>query len=99
MDNIMNASFPGHDISYKADCEEFKYSYYLADGIYPIFKISLRTNNLAAPLKEKLFARRQEVERQIVERLFRVLLKRFEILNIRGRLWLSRDMRNIILFL
>ncbi|XP_047941053.1 uncharacterized protein LOC125188315 [Salvia hispanica] len=66
--------------------------YYLADEIYPMWPVFVKTIRCATEDKKKYFAGRQEAARKDVERAFGVLQSRWAIL--RGPSWLW-DMETI----
>jgi Plant transposon protein len=70
--------------------------YYLADGIYPRFKIFVCTIPSPKNLKEKVFSKHQESVRKSVERVFGVLFQRFHILHRPSRLWYKDNMALVV---
>jgi hypothetical protein len=70
--------------------------YYLADGIYPRYKIFATSISNPKTRKEKLYSQHQESARKSVERVFGVLFKRFQILYRPSRLWHKHKMTKIL---
>ncbi|XP_047942625.1 uncharacterized protein LOC125189386 [Salvia hispanica] len=82
----------GPAVSFVANGNQHNMGYYLADGIYPMWPVFVKTIRCATEDKKKFFAGRQEVARKDVERAFGVLQSRWAIL--RGPSWLW-DMETI----
>ena len=61
--------------------------YYLADEIYPMWPVFVKTIRCATEDKKKYFAGRQEAARKDVERAFGVLQSRWAIVKGPSRLW------------
>jgi Plant transposon protein len=82
----------------EATLSEFKldWFYFLADGIYPRFRIFVPSLPRPQNLKEKLFSKHQEGARKSVERVFGVLFRQFQILYTPSRLWDKEDMTYIV---
>ncbi|PXF43957.1 hypothetical protein BWQ96_06267 [Gracilariopsis chorda] len=80
--------------------------YYLTRGIYPKWKIFIHNICQSINRKEKLFSRRQESVRKVVERVFGVLYRwfkslfvkteRFNMENVRGMATAAVVMHNMI---
>lgn len=81
--------------SYKIAGDSFNWYYYLADGIYPAWKIFLQTLSDAAFEKEKCYVKAQEGVRKCVERIFGVPFRRFKILFVASELWDPEKMEMI----
>ncbi|XP_023769283.1 uncharacterized protein LOC111917880 [Lactuca sativa] len=64
------------DTSYVVNGNEYKYGYYLCDGIYPEYATFVKSFSFTADEKRKLFKLAQESARKDVERAFRVLKQR-----------------------
>jgi len=79
--NVLSGSFPSVAPSYNISGQVFRFFYYLADGIYPCWKSFLTTISAACSSKEKYFAKCQESIRKVVERVFGVQFRRFQILE------------------
>ena len=75
--------------------EQFDWYYYLADGIYPEWKIFMTTAT-GTGKKAKKYASYQEAVWKSVERVFDVLFKRFNVLYMPSRLCYTEDMRTIM---
>lgn len=73
-----------------------KWFYYLADGIYPKLRFLMSTIGAPETQKEKLFCSQQEGARKMIERLFGVLFKKYQILYRPSRLWFVEDMKDIV---
>ena len=70
--------------------------YFLADGIYPNWRIFVKTVTDGNTVAERLFAAAQEAVRKDVERALGVLVARLHILTRGCRLWYKRDMDNVM---
>ncbi|XP_047949482.1 uncharacterized protein LOC125195367 [Salvia hispanica] len=70
-----------------ANGNQHNMSYYLADGIYPMWPIFVKTIRCVVEDKKKYFASRQEAARKDVERAFGVLQSRWTIVRVPSRLW------------
>lgn len=79
--NVLSGSFPSVAPSYNISGQVFNFFYYLADGIYPTWQIFLKTLSAASSSKDKYFAKCQESVRKVVERVFSVQFRRFQILE------------------
>ena len=74
----------------------FDWHYFLADGIYPRWKIFAQSFADPQTKEEKNYSKIQEAVRKSVERVFGVLFQRFHILYMPCRLWYKNDMKDII---
>ena len=74
-----------------------RYSYYLADGIYPEWAVFVKTISLPITEKDKLFAQQQESKRKDIERAFGVLRSRFCILKRPARLYDRGHLEKVVL--
>ena len=94
--DIMTRKFPKYQPKMTIAGHTVCWSYYLADGIYPAFRIFVRTIADSTTRKEKNFAQVQEGVRKSVERVFGVLFQRIHILKNPGRLWELDDMQLVM---
>ena len=85
--DIMTGKFPQYQPKFIIAGDTICWTYYLADGIYPAFRIFIRTIPNGRTVKEKNFAEVQEAVRKCDERVFGILFQRFHILKNPGRLW------------
>lgn len=69
---VINGYFPPINPNYKIDGRDFDWFYYLTDGIYPDWKIFMKSITEPTDRKSKLYAKIQESIRKCVERLFGV---------------------------
>lgn len=69
---------------------------YLADGIYP--KLRFLMSTIVAPVtrKEQFHYVQQEGARKMIDRLFGVFFKKYQILYRPYRLWFVDDMNNVV---
>lgn len=93
LDAISPGNFPP-DVKFVANCVEYCMLYYLADCVYPNWRLFLRTITEKVTPEEKLFAIAQEAIRKDVERAFGVLVARFHILARPAWLWYRSNSHN-----
>jgi Plant transposon protein len=94
---ILTGTFPPVKANYSIGGTVFDWVYFLADGIYPRWRIFVQTLSSPKGSSQSRFASRQEAVRKCVERVFGVLFARFHILCTPGRLWDSTKMGYIIM--
>lgn len=92
---ILSGAYPPVAPNFKIDGESFDSFYYLADGIYPRWKIFLNSIRDPTTPDETRFSAAQEGVRKAVERVFGVLFRRFKIMFIASELWSASDMNTI----
>ena len=78
--NVLAGKFPSVSPSYTIAGKVFEWFFYLTDGIYPAWKVFVKTLTDPHNEKTKTFCRRQEGVRKCVERVFGVFFRRFEML-------------------
>ena len=83
-------------VNYIINGHEYRMGYYLADGIYPNWSTFVKTIPCPQGLKEKHFAKAQELARKDVERTFRVLQARFAIVRGPVRFWDEETLSDIM---
>jgi len=66
--DLMHGRAP--EVNFEVNGESFTMGYYLADGIYPDWKVFVKTISAPQGEKKKHYAKRQEGERKDVERGF-----------------------------
>ena len=93
---MLAGAFPSHSMHYSIAGEDFDWLYLLADGIYPKYKIFVRTISDPINIAQSRYTRRVAAARSCVERVFGVLLKQFGILRVPGRLWYSTNMTSVL---
>ena len=93
--NVLSGSFPPHKPRYVIDGEIFNSYYYLADGIYPSWKIFAKTLQLPAGQSQSKYCKTQEAARKCVERLFGVLFRRYKVMFVSSELWCPSRMKDI----
>lgn len=71
--DVLAAHFPPFAVSYDIGEETFDWMYYLADGIYPDYKIFVKSFSNPTARNHKSFSGLQESVRKCVERVFGVL--------------------------
>lgn len=69
---------------------------WVADGIYPLFRIFLETILFLTTGMEETFARAQEAFQKGVKRTFGVLFSRWQILSNPSPLWHRSDMNDVV---
>ena len=89
---VLNGSFPSVQPSYEINGMRFDWFYYLTDGIYPQWKVFVKTLSVSTSNKQKAFCCRQESVRKAVERVFGVLFRQFKILFLPSELWSAKKM-------
>ena len=94
--NRILAGKTGECEPYYISNQSFNWRYFLADGIYPNWKVFVKTIGNPIGNSQKLFAASQESARKCVERVFGVLFKRFNILYCPGRYWSVSDLTSIV---
>lgn len=73
--------------SYTVSGQVFDWFYNLRDGIYPYWKLFVKSLSCPTDRKSTLLTRRQERLRKCIERVFQVLFRRFKLLFIASELW------------
>jgi Plant transposon protein len=71
--------------------------YYLADGIYPRWRIFIASITNPRTAKEAAFSRQKEAVRKGVERVFGVLFQQFQILYRPCRLWHMKSIHSVVM--
>ncbi|XP_052625896.1 uncharacterized protein LOC111898164 [Lactuca sativa] len=69
------------DAPFTVNGNEYKYGYYLTDGIYPQYSIFVKAFRHPVEKRDKFFKRRQEGVRKDVERAFGVLKAKWHIVR------------------
>ncbi|XP_047942806.1 uncharacterized protein LOC125189586 [Salvia hispanica] len=87
----------GPEISFVANDTQYRWGYYLADGIYPRWPVFVKTLRQPAGARRQYFARKLEAARKDVERAFGVLQARWAIIRCPARVWHEDDVVNIML--
>ncbi|XP_018474159.1 uncharacterized protein LOC108845449 [Raphanus sativus] len=93
-DDIINGVAP--EVNFNVNGREYKYAYYLTDGIYPEWATFIKSIRLPQGPKHSLFAQTQESVRKDVEPAFGVLQARFAIIKHPSKLWDKRKIANIM---
>jgi len=70
--------------------------YYLTDGVYPDWRVFIKTNKHPKNRKKKNFGKQQEVVRKAIERFFGVLCCKYRMMRNPCSLWYADDMANIM---
>ncbi|XP_023729160.2 protein ALP1-like [Lactuca sativa] len=78
-DDLLNGKAP--DAPFKVNGNEYKYGYYLTDGIYPQYSTFVKAFRHPVEERDKFFKRRQEGARKDVERAFGVLKAKWHIVE------------------
>jgi hypothetical protein len=79
-------------VNFTVNGHEYKYGYYLADGIYPSWPVFVKGVTLPQCEKHRLFTAAQSAWRKDVECAFGVLKARFNILAVPGRSYSRRTL-------
>jgi len=70
--------------------------YYPTDGVYPDWRVFIKTYKHPKNRKKKNFGKQQEAVRKASERLFGVLFRKYRMLRNPCSLWYTDDMANIM---
>lgn len=92
---VLSGNFPPVSPRYKINGKEFTWYYYLADGIYPKWRIFIQSSPESTDRKGKHFSAAQEAIRKSIERVFGVLYKRFKLLFVACEFWTVAKMKSI----
>ncbi|XP_023766293.1 protein ALP1-like [Lactuca sativa] len=84
------------EMSYVVNRNEYKYGYYLSDGIYPEYATFVKSYTFSADDKRKIFKLAQEFARKDVERAFGVLKQRWHIIKHPARTWDREKLRTVL---
>jgi Plant transposon protein len=95
MERVFRGEFPP-SFTFLVNNVAFKTAYFLADGIYPAWALSIKTIRNAMSPKEKRYASAQEAVRKDVERAFAALVARWHILKRPCRLASRDEMANVM---
>lgn len=90
--NVLSGKFPPCAVQNSFGAETIDWLYFLADGIYPEYKIFATPIRTTMNQEELKYNNMLSAVRSSVERVFGTLLKQFGILARPGRLWFSSDM-------
>ncbi|XP_022031153.1 protein ALP1-like [Helianthus annuus] len=94
LEEIINGLAPSS--AFYASDNYYKRGYYLTDGVYPEYATFVKTFTDPIDLKRKYFKRKQESARKDIERAFRVLRKRWHVINYPARYWTKEKMHDVI---
>jgi len=83
-------------VQFSVNGKQYNTGYYLADGIYPEWAAFVKSVREPQLQKHKVYAKQQEGARKDVERAFRVLQARFNIVRRPARSWSMKVLRNIM---
>jgi len=70
--------------------------YYPTDGVYPDWRVLIKTYKHPKNRNKKNFGKQQEAVRKAIERLFGVLFRKYRMLRNPCSLWYTDDMANIM---
>jgi Plant transposon protein len=85
--NVFARRYPPFNVSFKIGEQDFDSVYFLADGIYPSWRVFAKSYSIPANRREKYYNTQQEGVRKCVERLFGLVFQQFQILQRLSRLW------------
>ncbi|KAK1425193.1 hypothetical protein QVD17_20539 [Tagetes erecta] len=92
--NLSNGTAP--IVPFTINGNEYKYGYYLVDGIYPRWSVFVKTIPHATGDKRKRFSGAQEAARKDVERAFGILKSRWGIVRLPARAWEENKIRKVM---
>ncbi|XP_022014552.1 uncharacterized protein LOC110914045 [Helianthus annuus] len=93
-DDVIDGVAP--NTSFYANDVEYKYEYYLVDGIYSEWAMLVETLSCPDDEGRLYYKKKQEPTRKDVERVFGVLKKRWSIIAQPSRILEKRKMRNVM---
>jgi len=82
--------------SFYANGNNYKFGYYLTDGIYPEYSTFVKSFTDPIDEKRKYFKKKQESARKDIERAFGVLKKRWKVLSFPSRYWDKARMHDVV---
>ncbi|XP_021974493.1 uncharacterized protein LOC110869557 [Helianthus annuus] len=94
LDDVIDSFAP--DTSFYANDVEYKYGYYLTDGIYPEWATFVKTLSCPDDEKRMYYKKKQETARKDIERAFGVLKKRWYITAQPSMILEKSKLRNIM---
>lgn len=68
----------------------------MTDGVYPDWRVFVKTYKCPKHRKEKTFRKQQEAVRKAIERFFGVLFRKYRILRNLCSLWYTNDVANVM---
>ena len=83
-------------VDFTVNGNEYRYAYWLGDGIYPPYACFVKTLPNPSTRMQKMFASAQEAKRKDIERAFGILQARFHILTVPCRLWNRFAMKQVM---
>lgn len=92
--DLMHGRAP--EVTFQVNGNSHRMGYYLADGIYPDWKVFVKSIKRPRGEKEKNYAERQEGDRKDVERFFAALQNQFHIIRYPCNLWDEKAMSSIL---
>jgi hypothetical protein len=92
---ILSGQFPTLKPIYLIAADEFRWYYYLVDGIHPRWKIFLQSILEPATERQKQIALLHEGVRKCVKKVLGVLFRRFKVMFVKSELWTSEKMNMI----
>ncbi|XP_022032098.1 uncharacterized protein LOC110933171 [Helianthus annuus] len=93
-DDVIDGVAP--DTSFYANDVQYKYGYYLTDGIYPEWATLVKTLSCPDDEKRLYFKKKQDSTRKDIKRAFGVLKKRWSIIAQPSRILEKSKMRNVM---
>ena len=84
------------DAPFQVNGRNFRFGYYLADGIYPSYSTIVKAYRFPDGALEEKFKERQESARKDVERAFGVLKAKWHIIKYPGRPYLLENLKSIV---
>ena len=83
-------------ITFRVNRNVYDQGFYLADGIYPSWKVFQKTIERPSGRKFKNHSKAQEAARKDIERCFGVLQQRFRILALPCKLWSKTAIHDVM---
>ena len=87
----------GQDMSFEVNGQRYPHYYLLADGIYSKWTIFVQTIHDPQGEKRQYYAKMQEAARKDVERCFKILQLRLEIIQNPSRQWDLNTIKDILM--
>lgn len=95
IESIIAGQFPT-EVSFTVSGEEYGFTYYLADGIYPNWALFVKNISERATSKGSPSVGAQETVKKDVEHAFGVFVAQLCILALLSRFWYNEDISNMI---
>ena len=87
---VLSGTFPPEAPSPEINGTSFEWYCYLIEGIYPQWRVFVKSLSGITSKKENAFCQRQEAVQKAVERAFGVWFRQFKILFLHSKLWSAK---------